>query len=146
MLYNTDGSYKQRGSSASVGKDLSFVAIVEGVFPVAKRISAVVRAQGGAMLFFPGGIIDDMANRDRKICAAVGATCDIQDGTKLGYTYGAGAGLVFDVGRVGLRADILWQGYHTRVLRETVSLSGASATLDNVLTGSRFWLFFGVEI
>ena len=98
------------------------------------------------MVFFPGGVLNDTANRDRAICATLGATCDIQDGTKLGYTYGLGAGLVFDVGRIGLRSDLLWQGYHTRVLTESVSFGGASAAIDNILTGSRFWLFLGVEI
>jgi hypothetical protein len=139
LLYVTGSKYATGGFTQSVGTDLSLVGIVEGVFPVSSTVSLAARGQLGAIVLFPGGALKDRQNADRAAC---GNVCTVSEGPFGAFTWGIGGGGIFDVGPLGLRADILYQGISSLTFN---SVTGAVEGSEKY-TGHRFWFLVGGDI
>jgi hypothetical protein len=143
LLYVTDSSYRANGFTQSVGTDLSLLGIVEGVFPVSPIISLSVRGQLGMLVLFPGGALKDQQNADKARCP----TCNVSEGPFTGFTWGIGGGGIFDVGPLGLRADLLYQGITSLTLqKESQSVAGNTIEATQSYSGGRLWFLVGGDI
>ena len=133
------------GGDYESGSDLSAQFIVEGVFDVSPTVALAVRGQGGALLLFPGEDLDDGLDDLDAFCDSVAAECDINEGPYLGFTFGAGGGAIFDVGPVGLRADLILQWYTLNLGQTEIDSAAGDAEIHTNLTGTRWILAGGVE-
>ena len=143
----------------TIGQELSFVGVLEGVVPVSDAAAFVPRGQAGVGLLLPGGDLaglpDDFEEEHCTPIRGAGGECDANDGSNVGFTFGLGLGFVFDVlsrspGRtersLGIRADLLLQaiGYSVFEERSTLGADTRESSLD--YSTARIWLMGGVEL
>jgi hypothetical protein len=75
----------------------------------------------------------------------VGGECEVSDGPYLGFTLGAGLGVVGSLGRVALRGDLIAQFYTLPFVGVDASAVGTSLETTTNSSGTRFWLSAGLE-
>jgi hypothetical protein len=137
------------GDEADLGSDLSLQFIVEGIVDVGSTTALAVRGQAGALILFPGGDLEDGIDESKDECEqlkASGGSCEVDEGAYVGWTVGGGAGVIIDVGGVGLRMDLLLQWYGVDVAAVEVDdpLFG-HVEQSTYLVGTRVLLTAGLE-
>jgi hypothetical protein len=141
LTYVTSSKYSYRGVTETAGTDLALVGIAEGVFPVSPIVSLAVRGQAGVMFLFPGGYLKDQQNQYKTQCATAG--CSVSEGPFPGFTWGIGGGAIVDVGPLGIRGDLLYQGINSLGFQK---VSGGGIDATESYSGHRLWLLLGADI
>lgn len=130
-------------TDTELGMEVTPIAIIEGVF--GRKVAGTLRAFGGVPLFFPGDDLDELD----ELCDEVrdqGQACDNSSGPFLGYTLGAGGGVVGQVSKsIALRGDLVLQYQSVRVIELTASESFDSLTVTSSSSTTRIWLMAGLE-
>lgn len=133
-------------SSYAIGSDFSLNFVFELTPRVGENVYIVPRAQLGFLLLFPGDDLDSARQESRRNCETAGLSgCENMEGARPGFNFGIGAGMLFDVGAVRLRADFMAQLYAINLYTLELSGGGFSGTISENLRGVRYFLMAGVE-
>jgi hypothetical protein len=135
-----------RGPDYDLGSDLALQVVVEGVFDVGPKLALAVRGQGGLIGLFVGGDLEDQIDEDSELCRDASFDCKVAEGPFFGWTLGGGAGVILDLGRVALRADLMLSWYRVKVYGASLTLpTGSEAELTQFAGGNRVLLMAGLE-
>ncbi len=133
----------------TLGHEVSFVGILEGLVPVSERVTFTARGHGGIATLFVGGDLGEAIDDLNVACGPLrgaGGSCEASEGGGVGFTFGLGAGFTFDTGPLGIRADLLAQSvsYRLAETREALGTAQRNAAID--LVSGRLWLLVGAEL
>jgi len=148
LLYTNTMDVKGDGATSS--DELGSIVDLNFVFELVPRVSPTVwlvpRAQLGLSFLNTSGATMDSQNVTKNDCTnSAMSGCDSVDNPHLGYNLGLGFGAMFAVSpSVRLRVDTLYQYYSINLYN--VSATDANATLTLDASGSRYFLFAGMEI
>jgi hypothetical protein len=150
LLYSPSTSIDVEGFSENLdmGTDLSLLLVVEGLLDVGPKTAIALRGQGGLFMLFPDDDLDDIIASLEADCETVqgaGGSCDVKDGPFVGWTAGAGAGVIHDLDRVALRADFILQLIGVSTTGQEASFAGDDIETTVSLGGTRFILAGGLE-
>ena len=146
-VFNTELE-DDEGDQAELGSDLTVAAIGEGVFDVSPAVALAVRGQLGIEILFPDDDLDrtnDALKDDCQLAESAGLKCEVKVGPYFGPTFGLGAGAIFGLRTIALRADFLFQWSSVSVSGQKVSGMGGEIDTSGDFTGTRFWIFVGPE-
>ncbi len=163
LLYEIDTAIDAR-DKVDLGTDLTLAGVVEGAFPVSPTVDLVARGSLGLVFLFPGDDLEDAIEELQNACddepyyyygggggggGGYGSpgNCSVDDGPYLGWSIGAGGGVLLALSGITLRLDLLLQYLRLDMLEISgESADGDDTTVTSSLVGTRFWLGVGVEI
>jgi hypothetical protein len=150
LLYVVDSSIQIDGSDQELdlGSDLSLQIVVEGLLDVGPQTALALRGQGGMLLLFPDDDLEDIISLLEQDCETVqgaGGSCDVKDGPFVGWTVGAGFGVVHDIDRVALRADLMLQFYGLSTTGQEANFAGDDIETTIGFSGHRVLVAGGLE-
>ena len=129
------------------GMEFAPLAIVEGIF--GDKIAGAIRGFVGMPILVPAADLDDLVENLEATCDEVkagGASCSTGSGPFLGYTLGAGGGVVGQIGEgVALRGDLALQYQSIWGPSLEASGGGTKAEVTTTLSTTRVWLMGGLE-
>ena len=141
MMVDRGSKVTASGFSESLGTELSWNGVVEGVLPVSRVVSLVAHGQLGVLFLFAGDDLKNTVDATRRGCSNA---CDVDGGPYKTFTFGFGGALVARVSsRVALRGDLMLQEY-TAMNLVTVKSGGTEQSTS--ISGHRVWVMAGFEI
>jgi hypothetical protein len=147
-VFATSLEFDGESDEIDLGSDLSTQVIVEGLVDVGPRTAIALRGQGGLIMLFPDDELSDLIDELEADCDqidAAGGSCEVKDGPYVGWTVGAGVGVVHDLGGAALRADLILQFYGLPTAGQDVTFQGDDVETTLSFAGNRFILAAGVE-
>ncbi|MBN1606603.1 MAG: hypothetical protein JW940_08205 [Polyangiaceae bacterium] len=130
------------------GAEFTPLVIVEGVF--GDKIAGALRGFVGLPILVPAADLDDVVESLEATCdevKAAGASCSTGSGPFLGYTLGAGVGVMGQIGEgVALRGDLALQYQSIWGPSMEASGGGTKAEVTTTLSTTRVWLMAGLEL
>jgi hypothetical protein len=146
-LYVPKTKAKVDDSSLDLGSDVSGVGILEFVLPSSAGMAFALRAQGGALVYIPGGDATDALDREQSRCTAdrTITSCNVERGPFLGYTFGGGVGFIGGTGPVRPRVDFMVQYFSVKQASSKRDRNGVGREAVDEVAGTRFWIRAGVE-
>jgi hypothetical protein len=135
------------GADTEIGSDVALDFIFEVAPRVGNGVWLVPRGEFGLTVLSPTGDLKTSQEARRTICDAKnGSNCDSITDARPGFNAGIGFGGLFAVSdSVRLRADLLAQFYVVNLYTYDSISSGLSTTESGNVSGSRFFLFGGIE-
>jgi hypothetical protein len=151
-VFFVPSSEAEAGSQSNgYGSDLTTVGVLEGAFGEGS-VRMILRGEAGLFTLFYGG--EALKGRQQACVEArsLGITeCSIGEGPFLGWTIGAGGGILGITRSVQLRLELMFQHYalpsagRSRIAGDTGTGPG-SAESELRISGNRLWLIAGLEI
>lgn len=129
------------------GLEASLFGVVEGVFPVSDTVGLTLRGQLGLTALFVGEDHADAIDENRDACDQGGAdVCELNEGPLFGPHVGVGFGVLFDVGSVAFRVELLGQAVRYPLWRSKISEAGTTTEVEQDVVGTRSLLLVGFEL
>lgn len=127
-------------AGTTMGSDLSVLGVIEGVVPASKHLRVALRADAGMIKLFPGGPYQDSIDDAKRVCASGG--CTVDEPSHVGFTCGAGPGLIFPLDGLNLRTDILYQAWWMNLAASSTSTTSYTRSI----AADRVMLMLGMEL
>ena len=129
-----------------LGGEFEVNLIIEPRISATPELQIPIRGFMGIGVYLGGDGLEDMeASYDAQCDTSLDLTCSVREAPYVGVNYGLGVGGVYDLdgddGNMGVRVDVLWQGYWWR----GPGTDRDEMDIVNVFSGSRIWLMTGVE-
>lgn len=134
-------------SETKNGTEVMPQVILEGVF--GGKVAGTVRGFAGLPILVPADDMDDLVETFENACdtyKAAGASCSTNSGPFLGYAFGAGGGILGQVGEgIALRGDVAVQYQSLWGPSLEASGGGTKYEVETSLSATRIWLMAGAE-
>lgn len=139
-------SVEESGERYQLGSVASTDLVLEGVVDLSGKTALTLRGRVGMSLLVPSGDLKDEGAALSDSCASYevdfAGTCEVDRGPYFGAQAGVGAGLLVNLGQVGLRVDFEVQAYTFRTLE--LQVGGTEVAL--LFSGVRPMLLAGIEL
>ncbi|MCC6901567.1 MAG: hypothetical protein IT377_21530 [Polyangiaceae bacterium] len=137
---------QESGERYELGTAVSVDLVLEGVIDLSKKTALTLRGRVGLSVLDPSGELEDEASATSRACdeyeSNTYGSCDAEQGPYLGAQIGAGAGLLVNLGGLGLRVDLEVQAQTLKTLG--VDADGTESAVR--FQGIRPMLLAGIEL
>jgi hypothetical protein len=150
LAVDTDVSQQPAADSdRHLGSDLSWTFDFEVQIGTGEGVAAAMRARIGPWFIFPAGALRRDKEAFDSLCddPTVATDCNPSRLTRVGWTYGMGAGPVFELSAESrLRADLILQYYSAKLFGFEGEGPGWTGRQSYWYDGYRFWLSLAIEL